>query len=183
MSRSANVTSIDAVKQFRLALMEFNDAARDAVTHLMLQSQKAVDWVDVDMAQYWPRQVLEAMNRVNEARINLERCQTEMGGGGRACEDQQKQFEIAKQRLQLAKEKVELTKQWRMKINHDAEEFHTVLYKLSSMLDVGVPRATGALERMGAALDKYTQASAPADLVARREPPDDSASEATDEEL
>jgi len=161
MNGRAKVTSIDAVKHFRLAMQQFDAEARDAVVQLILEMRKAVDWVEIDRARYWPHEVRKSSNAVAEARINLERCQMSVTPDDkRSCYDEKKALEKAKARLRTAQEKVRIVKHWRMKVKHESEEFETQMAKLNNMLDTEMPRAVAALQRMTKALDQYTQQGA-----------------------
>jgi len=160
MSGPANVTSIEAVKHFRVAMQQFDSEAHDAVIQLILEMRKAVDWIEIDRARYWPNEARKASNAVAEARINLERCQMSINPDDkRSCYDEKKALEQAKARLRTTQEKVRIVKHWQMKVKHEAEEFETQMAKLSNMLDTEMPRAVAALQRMTRALDRYTQKS------------------------
>ena len=78
MSAPAQITSIEAVRQFKLALEEFQVEAREAVTQLLLEMRRAVDWIEHDRARYWPREMQRASDAVLQARNDLERAEMSM---------------------------------------------------------------------------------------------------------
>jgi hypothetical protein len=162
MTGSANITSTDAVRAFQLALERYEADVRDSVSQMELELRRAVDWIEHDRAQYWPHQVRKASDAVAAARIDLERKELAIRPEDkRSCYDAKLALEQAQRRLRTAEEKVRTVRKWRVEIHHKAEEFAGELAKLTNYLDAEFPRALAALERMAAALDKYTGAGAP----------------------
>ena len=168
MSRPAKVTSIDAVKRFRVAVKKFDFGVRDALTQLILEARRAVDWLEVDRTRYWPAQVRRASNEIAEAKVNLERCEMSISPSDRkSCYDEKKALDTAKQRLRTAEEKVKAVQRWKRKVKHEAEEFEVQVAKMNGLLDVEVPRTVATLERMIAALDRYTETQLPRESAAK----------------
>ena len=156
MTNSAQVTSIEAVRAFRAALLQFGDEAEDSVVMLNLASRKAIQWLQQDRARYWPEQVRKAQEWVVQARNELERCQLRYGSEqAPSCMDQKKALEKARRRLRLCEEKVKAVKRWINTIRQELDNFQGELGKLTNWLEADLPRAAAALERMLRALDKY----------------------------
>ena len=162
MTPPVQVTSIDALRHFKLALEEFQAESRDAVTQLLLEMRRGVDWIEHDRTRYWPRAMQQASDAVIEARNNLERAELSFRPEDkRSCYEQKIALEKAKRRLRLTEEKVRAVRRWRVEVHREADKFHGGLSKLANSLDMDLPRALAALERMAVALDRYTERSAP----------------------
>lgn len=162
MAESANITSTDAVRAFKLAMERYEADVRDSVAQMEVEVRRAVDWIEHDRAQYWPRQVRKASDAVAAARIALARQEWAVRPEDkRSCYDAKLALEQAQRRLRMAEEKVRAVRKWRVVVHHQAEGFAGDLAKLTNHLDAEFPRALAALERMAAALDKYTGAVAP----------------------
>ncbi|MDP6445973.1 MAG: hypothetical protein QGG36_06795 [Pirellulaceae bacterium] len=162
MSGSANVNSIEVIRKFRAAMIEYDEDIRDALTMLQLEVRRAQDWIENDRALYWPEQVRNAGNAVVEARNALERCELELRPEEkRSCIDEKRKLERAKRRMRLCEEKVRVAKSWRIKFKQELDEFVASITKTSSFLEFDLPRAIALLERMSKALDRYTAAQAP----------------------
>ena len=156
-SRAANLTSIDAVRSFALALIQFEEGADDALVQLELESRRPVAWVDEKCA-YWPREVRKASDSLSEARLALERCEITISGDDRkSCYDERKAFEKAKRRLHKAEEKVQVARRWKVKIRKEVEDFEVQIAKLRQYLESDFVRGIAALQRMSEALDQYVQ--------------------------
>ena len=157
MDRSANVTSIDAIRALRSALSKFEHGARDALTMLELEVRRGVDWIEQDRRRYWPAQAKQASNDLVEARTELERCELRFGSELAApCTEQKKKYERAKQRLRYCEDQVRAVKKWTRTIQQELTEFDGQLAQLSQYLDADVPRALAALTSMLSALEKYS---------------------------
>lgn len=154
---SANVTSLEALRQLRAAVSKFDDESRQAITMLALEVRRAIDWLEVDRMQYWPEQVRRAGDKLIEARNALERCQLKYGSEeAPSCYEQKKAFERARRRVRLCDEKLRATKNWIRTIRQEVNEFDGQIAKLSNCLDNDLPRAIAALDHMLQALDRYT---------------------------
>jgi hypothetical protein len=156
MDGAANVRSIEALRDFRVALVQFNADAKDSIVMLMLESRKAIQWLVHDRARYWPDQLRKAQEKVVHARNDLERCQLRFGSEqAPSCFDQKKALDKAKRRLKVCEEKVKLVKKWTNVIRHELEEFDGEMSKMTTWLEADLPRGIALLERMVRALDKY----------------------------
>ena len=172
MSTPAQITAIEVVRQFKFGLEEFQVEAREAVTQLLLEMRRALDWIEHDRARYWPREMQRASDAVLQARNDLERCEMSIRAEDkRSCYEQKIALEKAKRRLRLTEDKVRAVRRWRVAVHREADDFQGRLAKLANCLDMDLPRALAALERMAAALDRYTERSAPVETPGGMETP------------
>jgi hypothetical protein len=156
MNDSANVSSIDALRELRVAFVQFDAEAKEAIVMLTLESRKAIQWLVYDRARYWPDQLRKAQEKVVHARNDLERCQLRYGSEqAPSCFDQKKALEKAKRRMKLCEEKVKIVKKWTIVIRQELEEFDGELTRMNDWLEADLPRGIALLERMVRALDKY----------------------------
>ncbi|MFN0019836.1 MAG: hypothetical protein ACKVP0_16385 [Pirellulaceae bacterium] len=156
-ARSANITSIEAIRAFTTALMAFEDGAEDAAVQLEIEARRSVTWID-ELAMYWPKEVRKASDAQSEARLALERCELTISGEqGRSCYDERKALEKAKRRLRLAEEKVQAVRRWKVQIRKEVEEFQVQIAKLRQYLESDLVRSIASLKRMSEALDQYVQ--------------------------
>src|SRR4029078_11305791 len=120
---TANVTSIDAPRQFRASLVRFMAEVEAALVTLDLEAHRPLEWVEADRPRYWRQEERKASEAVGEARVALERCQVRLGGeDARYCYEERKALEKAKRRLQLSEEKVQLLRRWRNELQKAVEE-------------------------------------------------------------
>jgi len=157
-SSTANVTSLDALRQFRAALVRFAAEVEAALVTLELEARRPMDWIEDDRSRYWPQQTRKASDLVSEARLALERCEVRISGeDARYCYDERKALQRAKRRLQLAEEKTQATRRWKAQMHKDLEDFQVQVARLKRYLESDLLRAIATLDRMLAALDRYAQ--------------------------
>jgi hypothetical protein len=160
MNGSAHITSIDALRRWRAALLRFGQDANDALAALQLELQRAVDWFEHDRPAYWQQKVRRGWEKIAEARADLERCEMmAMEGSRPACRDEQEALEKAKRELRRAEETLEAVKRWVQAVRHEVTEFQPRIGQLASWLDADLPRGTAALARMIDALAAYASTS------------------------
>jgi hypothetical protein len=169
--RSANITSIDAVRALKLALSQFGSDVQTALDSLEAEARRPLDWIEHDRSQYWPREVRKRSDALSEARLALQRCELTIDGTEtKYCYDERKAFERAKRRLTTAEEKVQAVRRWRHVIRKEFEEFQVQVEKLRHYLTSDLSQAVVAAERMAEAVDRYVQQQAPSpvDMTATR---------------
>ena len=156
-ARSANITSIEAIRTFATALIAFEDGAEDAAVQLELEARRPVAWID-ELSAYWPKEVRKASDSLSEARISLEKCELTISGEDRkSCYDERKALEKAKRRLRTAEEKVQAVRRWKVQISKEVEEFQVQIAKLRQFLESDLVRSITSLKRMNEALEQYVQ--------------------------
>ena len=162
MARSANVTSLDAMRHFRHALARFVEDATNALTALHMEVYRAMDWLEHDRPHYWRNEVRRCYERVAQARAELEKAKMkEVAGHRPSCYDEKKALELAKQRLKRAEEKVELVKRWAILVRDEMNEYRGRLGALERCLETDIPRTIAMLDRSIAALESYVEVQTP----------------------
>ena len=160
MNRQVDVTSVESLRLFHHALKGYGETVQDIVSILQMETQRAVDWFEQDRMSYWPAEVRRAQDRLTEARNQLEMKQLTIDGSDApSCYEEKKAVESAHQRLRYAEERLQNSKHWLRIVKHDVEEFQGLISKLASLPETDLPKACASLERMSAALEKYTQLS------------------------
>src|SRR6266478_4642434 len=120
-AQTANITSLDALRSFRAALLKFAAQIEAALVALELEGRRPVEWVE-DRSRYWPQQARLASDVVAEAKQALERCQIRVASEDvKYCYDERKALEKAKRRLQLCEEKVQAVRRWRPQMQKETE--------------------------------------------------------------
>jgi hypothetical protein len=158
MGQSANITSIEALRLLKAALVQFDEEVHAAIVSLELEARRPVEWVEHDRRQYWPREVRKASDVVSEARLALQRCELTISGeDNRSCYDERKALQKAKKRLERCEDKVRAVRLWTPRIRKEVEEFEVQTAKLLQFMDSQFVLAPAALERMAAALERYAQ--------------------------
>jgi hypothetical protein len=161
---TANVTSIDALRDFRVALRDYELAVRDVLDCLGVEVSRGVDWVTHDRSQYWPRQSRRAEQKLATARGELEMAQlASLKNENRSCLQEKKNVELATARLRHCEDQIRLVKRWRHLAEHGSQEHKGKVARLIHYLDSDIPRALAALDRMISSLEQYSERARGAD--------------------
>ncbi len=156
MAKSADVKSVDAIREFKNDLIVLQTALRQTIEYLVQEMRRGLEWLESDRAAYWPAQVSKASDSVAEARINLQRCMLAVRPDERrSCYDERKALERARMRLAYAEQQVRNTRGWIRVARREAEEFQTRLARLNDIPERALPSAIALLEKTSRSLDKY----------------------------
>lgn len=161
MRHAADVRSIDALREFRADLVEYQGTLRQAVELLTVEVARGIGWFEEQMT-YWPAETRKASDNLAEARAALSRCMLTKGKEREsACDDERQVFERAKARLSFAEQQIRVTKQWYAQVRHETDEFRNRVTRLLTLTDGDLPRALAALDAISQSLDKYTGQTVP----------------------
>src|SRR5581483_12035320 len=106
MGRSARVTSIETVEQFRNALCEFAKDAKDSLAAVDMQVHRTFDWL-TERLKHWQHEVRVRQEELTRAKIELtSRKFANRDGKGPGVTDQEKAFRKAQARMKEAEDKV-----------------------------------------------------------------------------
>src|SRR3954452_6388760 len=126
MAQSANVRSIDAIKQSKIALINFAEEARLALSSADMELNHARNWMERDQLAYWKSQVKRCHEQIAEARTELHRRKlSQMNSDAVSDSDQKEALRMAHRRLEEAELKVERIKRWAPELEHAESEYHS----------------------------------------------------------
>ena len=157
MNQRARVTSIDALRRFKAAFVDFGDEVQAALQSINADINRTLHWVQYEQLGYWKAQFRQREKDLAQARLDLQR--KEMGPG--RCVDERRAVERAKQRLEEARRKVEVTQRWAQMLPRELELHTGPITQLNTALAQHVPAALGRIDAAADALDKYLALHAP----------------------
>ena len=160
MNRSANVTSIEALRTFKAALQEYQETLADSISSLLVEVQRGINWLEGDRSSYWPVQIRQSNDLFAEARNTLSRKLLTQGDSGHSCYDEKKDVQQAKERVRYCEQRLASVKHWARIVSHDGEEFQGRLSSLSHFVENELPKAIAKLESFATALERYSEKSA-----------------------
>jgi hypothetical protein len=157
MARAARVTSIDAVREMAIALRSFRTEMVAGMDEIETEVRRALEWIHQERKQYWDGEARRAVDRVTEARVQLQQAQTakRMGDHEPSCHDEKKALQRAKLRWELTERKKEFVRHWQQAIDHAVSEYRAPRTQLAGWLDAEAPRGLAVLERLSQALESY----------------------------
>jgi hypothetical protein len=157
----ANVRSVDALRDFKNALIAYAEEARNALNGVDMEVRRTRDWLGRDQLMYWQTQVKKRNEQVSQARADLFRRQISQGSGSVSDSDQKEALRIAIQRLRNAEEKLAKVKKWGPVLDHAIAEYNSAARPLGDRISGDLVNSLALLDRMVASLDAYMALKAP----------------------
>lgn len=162
MADTANVQSIEAIREIRDALAVFMEDARNALNDTDFDLRRTSDWLTHEQRLYWTAEVRRRSQDMADARSVLHRKQlSKMSGSNPDTSVEEKDLRIAKMRLEEAEEKVETVRRWVPEIQRASHEYRSQAYPLGDMISGDLENALAKLSRMIESLENYLRLQAP----------------------
>jgi hypothetical protein len=169
MSQGANVRSVDAIKDFKVALINFAEEARIALGATEMELRQVRNWLLRDQLSYWQSQVKRCQERMSMARADLFRRQLSQSNSDAISDTEQKEaVREAQRKLREAEDKVATIKKWVPILEHALSEYHSQSQPLGDRLSGSFAATLNVLDRMITALDSYLAMAPPTAPVAPR---------------
>ena len=158
---AANVQSIEAIRDFRAAVIVFAQQVNDSLESMKEQVFHAVDWIENDRPRYWHQQELTAYDRISETRVayHSAKMRKETDDFTPSLVEEKEAIRVAKDRLAYCQNKLQEVKALSIKCRHEAEEFQGRMSQLERLIETDVPKMVGLMERMLVALEAYSETS------------------------
>jgi hypothetical protein len=162
MADSAKVLSVDALKQFRIALITFVEEARNALGGVDMELRRTRDWIERDQLSFWQMQVKRRHERMMNARTELFRRQiSQQGSEAKSDTEQKEALREAQRKLRVAEEKVEIVKRLIPFFQHAMAEYVSNATPLADHLSGGMERSLATLQRMITSIEEYLAIAPP----------------------
>jgi hypothetical protein len=162
MSRSANVLSVQTLKDFKVVMCNFAEEARNSLGGVDMELRRMRDWLERDQLGYWQAQIKRRQEAVMEARADLHRRKiSQQGSEAVSDSDQKEALREAQRRLAAAEEKLAVVKRLIPYLHHAIDEYHSHSQPLGDHLTGGFEKSVFALEKMISSLEAYLALKAP----------------------
>jgi DNA repair exonuclease SbcCD ATPase subunit len=163
MAESAQVKSLDALRDVRDAVVEYQDITRAALGEANGQVQRTINWLENDATAYWKQQIKKQNNRVSQAKAELQRAQlsASMEGSSRSIITEKKALEREQKRLEYCEQKLQNIKRWLREFDRAVFKFRGQIQQLDNMVEGETPKAIARLDQMYTSLEKYIRMRAP----------------------
>lgn len=162
MSQSANVRSVDAIRDFRASLATFTEEARTALGGTEMEIRRVRDWLGRDQLTYWQAQIKRRNEQLSMARTELHRRRLSQQGSDAVSDSEQKEnVRLAQRRLEAAEARLALIKRWIPVLEHAITEYHSSSQPLGDSLSGSVVNSLSMLDRTVRAIESYLATQVP----------------------
>ena len=168
MSNQADVQSIDALKEFRVALALFSEDVLQALGGVDTELKRTAQWVHHDRRTYWQEQIKRRREQVTMAQSEVFRRKLQKTSDYTPAMSEQKELlRKAEAALQDAELRLGLVKKWETAIQQTLLEYHSTTARIKNLSAGDIPRAIALLERMIVSLEAYVNVSSPSSSGSR----------------
>ncbi|MDB5307145.1 MAG: hypothetical protein JWO38_1347 [Gemmataceae bacterium] len=153
---TADVRSIDAVRDWHAALTTYGETLDEAVAGVELEIRRAFDWLS-DQVGLWQRAVRECEDEVVRAKAELSaRKFPDFSGRMPDTTVQEKALRLAKARLEHAEDQVVRVRAWIGRLPKVIDEvYRGAVHRLVSFLEAELPKGLAVLDRRIGSLESY----------------------------
>ena len=153
---NANVQSLDALRDVRLALILFQERAISAMGSLRTKIDRTRAWLEQDRPLYWRDQERRAYDGVASARVAYETCRLKTVGGRHSeCIEEKVALQRAKGRLEFCQQKVDIVRRVTVEVGQQSDDYRGRSGPLQRLLDEDIPKVLAMLSRMIDAIEEY----------------------------
>jgi hypothetical protein len=154
---SANVHSVEAIKDVRAAIVAFHERATSAMGDLRQKIDRTVAWLELDRPNYWREQERRAFDLLATTRVALDTCRLRTVAGRRSeCIEEKQAFARAKVRMEYVREKQQAVRKWMVQSGREANEYRARTSTFQRSLENELPLMVAQLGRMIDAIDAYS---------------------------
>ncbi len=162
MSRSANVLSTQALKDFKVAMANFAEEARSSLGGVDMELRRTRDWLERDQLGYWQSQIKKRSEILQQARADLHKRQlSQQGSDAISDSDQKEAVREAQKRLRKAEEMLAVVKRLIPQLHHAIDEYHSHSQPLGDHVSGGFEKSMASIEKMILALESYLALKTP----------------------
>lgn len=164
MGESANISSIDALKAFRIALIKFQESALVALAEGEGDLTGTLHWLESEQFPYWNGQIRKRHETLERAKEALRMKQLFKDSAGRIPHaiEEQKAVQKAKLSLAEAEEKLANVKKYGRLLVRELQVYKGSVQRFATTVVSDIPVATAQLGHFVNTLEQYA-ALAPAD--------------------
>ena len=155
MADQAKVASVEALEDFRAALLRYSQKSKTALDDVSSELKRMRNWLTYDRRMAWEGEVRRHLRRLEQSEAEL--MTAKLSGLQDDLAAQQMAVKKCRRSLEGAEQKLAATKKW-------ARDFDTVVAPAVKPLDslrdrvaVDLPKAVSSLDGLIRALDAYTE--------------------------
>lgn len=165
---NAKVISIDAIKQFRAALIKFAEHTNAALGNADSDVHRALNWLDMDAKAYWQSELRKAQTKFGQAQeaLRMKVLYKNLDGTTPSAVDEKKEVAKWKARIEVCQQKQVAVQRYTNLIQRESVMYKGAVQRFATTIQSGVPRGIARLDRVMAAIERYLQAQPEAGDIA-----------------
>lgn len=169
---AANV-SLDALRDFRVALVKFSETCAVAIGDADGEVHRTLHWLELEQLPYWTQQIRQRETLVAQWKdaVRQKQLYKDSTGGRQSAVDELKNLARAQASLLEAQERWTATKQYIRKLQKQQMEYRGQVQKLSLALTGDVRECLARLQTLQNMIAEYGRTNAPTETRSMAQDP------------
>jgi hypothetical protein len=160
MAEQAKITSVEAIEQFRVALLLYLSTARPALEEVSAEIARAKSWLQNDQRRFWENEMRQRRKKLEEAQQEL--FSARISNFQEATSLQQMAVNRWQRSVREAEEKLAQLKKWDRELENRSEPLLKSAEQFQTFLTMDLPKAIAYLGQVVKTLEAYSDVSTPA---------------------
>jgi hypothetical protein len=160
MAEQAQVTSVEAIEQFRAALILFLSSSRPALEEVSAEIARAKSWLQHDQRRFWENELRVRHRKLEEAQQEL--FSARLSSFQESTSLQQMAVNRWQRAVHDAEEKIARLKKWDRELENRSEPLVKQAEQFHTFLTTEMPKAIAHLAQAVKTLEAYANVSPPA---------------------
>ena len=157
MSDRVHIDSLEALQQFRVALIKFAETCSTAMGDVEGDFHSMMNWLENEQLSHWQTQLrkrTETLSRAQEA-LRHKRIFKDASGRTPQAADEEKAVRLAQQRLLEAEEKLQNVKKYARVLQKEIQTYQGSVQPFLTTIQSEVPNAIATLGKWNQTLEEY----------------------------
>ena len=155
MAESVNVKSLDALQEFRSALIQFIDKAKRATSTAESEVYSVQDFVSKTQFMYWRSELRKSEEKLSQAKSELYRASISQPDNPRGPTDQIKLVQKRQAEIKHAHQQLARTQHWARILEHQNHEYRSAMAPLAASLDGDLQKTVVKIDNAIASIELY----------------------------
>jgi predicted nuclease with TOPRIM domain len=162
MSSQASVQSIEALKEFRVALALYGEDTTEALGAIDAEVRRTFRWLQEERPVYWQEQIKRRSEKLQQAKAEVFKRKLQQKADYKpAMTEQIENLRKAEASLEDAQKRLTMVRKWQPAFKQAALEYHGSIQRLKSLATADIPSAVNLLTRIIDSLEAYLQVAPP----------------------
>jgi hypothetical protein len=155
MPEAANIKSLDGLRDFRVALIDFIDKAKRATSSAESEINHMHSWLNNTQLMHWKHSIRRAEEKLSQAKSELFRATISQPDNPRGPTDQIKLVRKRKEEIATAQRKLQNTQRWVRIVEHEIHEYRSAMAPLTASLDGELQKAVVKIDNAINSIELY----------------------------
>jgi len=162
MSSQTSVQSIDALKEFRVALALYGDDTVGALGAVDAEIRRTFRWLQEERPAYWQDQIKRRGEKLQQAKAEVFKKKLQQKPDHKpAMSEQMENMRKAEAALEDAQKRLTMVRKWQPAFKQAALEYHGSIQRLKTLASNDIPSAVNLLTRIIDSLEAYLRVAPP----------------------